>query len=55
MTFMNTEILQAAMSQNVIVAQCPEHSGTMHTARFARKYHKEIFAATYPLYNETNI
>lgn len=46
--------LQAAMSQKVIVAQCPEHSGTMHTVRFARKYGKEIFAAVYPLYNETN-
>ncbi len=46
--------LQAAMSQKVLVAQCPEHSGTMHTVRFAQKYGKEIFAATYPLYNETN-
>lgn len=46
--------LQAAMSQKVIVAQCPEHSGTMHTVRFAQKYGKEILAAAYPLFNETN-
>lgn len=46
--------LQAAISQKVIVAQCPEHSGTMHTVRFTQKYGKKIFAATYPLYNETN-
>lgn len=54
MIFMDTEILQAAMSQKVIVAQCPEHSGTMHTVRFAQKYGKKIFAVTYPIYNETN-
>lgn len=46
--------LQAAISQKVIVAQCPEHSGTMHTVRFTQKYGNKIFAATYPLYNETN-
>ena len=51
MSFMNTESLQAAMSQKVIVAQCPEYSGTMHTVRFAKKYGKKIFAVTYLIYN----
>ena len=32
--------LQAALSHSVILAQCPEHSGSMHTMRFARKYKK---------------
>lgn len=50
----NSKRLQVAMSQKVIVAQCPEHSVTMHTIRFAPKYDKEIFADTYPLYNEIN-
>ena len=29
--------LQAALSEEVIVAECPKHSGTMHTVRFAQK------------------
>ena len=33
--------LQAAMSKAVILAQCPEKSGSLHTMRFARKYGKE--------------
>ncbi|MDE6560934.1 MAG: DNA-protecting protein DprA [Muribaculaceae bacterium] len=39
--------LQAALSDSVILAQCPEHSGSIHTMRFARKYDKTCFAATY--------
>lgn len=39
--------LQAAMSQTVILAQCPEHSGSMHTMRFARKYHKGCLAVDF--------
>lgn len=36
--------LQAALSSEVIVAECPQHSGTMHTVNFARKYGKTIKA-----------
>lgn len=39
--------LQAAMSEKVIVAQCPEHSGTMHTVRFALRYGKSICAVRF--------
>ena len=39
--------LQAALSSEVIVAECPEHSGTMHTVRFAQKYGKTIKAAVF--------
>ena len=39
--------LQAALSESVILAQCPEHSGSLHTMRFARNYGKLCFAATY--------
>lgn len=46
--------LQAALSQSVILAQCPEHSGSMHTMRFARQYHKESLAVAYPRYAEIN-
>ncbi len=44
--------LQAALSQTVIVAQCPESSGTMHTVRFAQKYDKCLLAAPYHVYTE---
>ena len=46
--------LQAAISDTVILAECPEHSGSMHTMRFARKYHKRCLVASYPEYNEKN-
>ncbi len=36
--------LQAALSSEVIVAECPEHSGTMHTVRFAQQYGKVVKA-----------
>lgn len=36
--------LQAALSETIIVAQCPLNSGTMHTVRFGRKYGKKICA-----------
>lgn len=39
--------LQAALSSEVIVAECPEHSGTMHTVNFAQKYGKKIRAVEY--------
>lgn len=46
--------LQAALSAKVVLAQCPEHSGSMHTMRFARKYGKKCYAVAYPRYTETN-
>lgn len=39
--------LQAALSTEVIVAECPEYSGTMHTVNFAQKYGKKIRAVEY--------
>lgn len=39
--------LQAALSNEVVVAECPEHSGTMHTVNFAQKYGKKIRAVEY--------
>lgn len=39
--------LQAALSSEIIVAECPEHSGTMHTVNFAQKYGKKIRAVEY--------
>lgn len=46
--------LQAALSSTVILAECPEQSGSMHTMRFARKYHKRCLVVAYPEYNEQN-
>lgn len=46
--------LQAALSDIVIVAQCPEHSGTMHTVRFAQKYGKKVLAVKFPYSSELN-
>lgn len=46
--------LQAALSEAVILAQCPAHSGSLHTMRFARKYHKPCLAATFPRRTEAN-
>ncbi|MCM1141594.1 MAG: DNA-protecting protein DprA [Muribaculum sp.] len=40
--------LQAALSQTVILAQCPAQSGSLHTMRFARQYRRQCRAATYP-------
>ena len=46
--------LQAALAEEVVVAECPEHSGTMHTVRFAQKYGKTIKAVTFPHICEEN-
>ena len=46
--------LQAALSSTVILAECPEQSGSMHTMRFARKYHKRCLVVSYPEYSEIN-
>lgn len=36
--------LQAALSTDVILAQCPAQSGSLHTMRYARKYHRQSHA-----------
>ncbi len=46
--------LQAALSEMVILAQCPAQSGSMHTMRFARKYGRKSLAATFPLRTPAN-
>jgi DNA processing protein len=46
--------LQAALSEAVILAQCPAQSGSLHTMRFARKYGRESLAATFPRRTEAN-
>lgn len=46
--------LQAALSHSVILAQCPESSGSMKTMNFARKYRKECLAVSFPQRTEAN-
>ena len=46
--------LQAALSDAVVLAECPEQSGSMHAMRFARKYRKQYFEASYPTYSHIN-
>ena len=46
--------LQAALSEMIIVAECPEHSGTMHTVRFAQRYGKAIRAVSFRGNSEMN-
>ena len=46
--------LQAGLSRAVILAECPAHSGSLHTMRFARKYHRESLAAIFPVWNKDN-
>lgn len=46
--------LQAALSEEIVVVECPVHSGTMHTVRFAQKYGKKIKAAIFPYDKEEN-
>ena len=46
--------LQAAMSKAVILAQCPEKSGSLHTMRFARKYGKDSMAVKFPVMTPAN-
>ena len=36
--------LQAALSAELLVIECGTQSGTMHTVRFAERYHRPIFA-----------
>ena len=46
--------LQAALSEAVILAQCPIKSGSLHTMRFTRNYKKESLAVEFPKRTETN-
>ena len=46
--------LQAALSEIVIVAEAPQHSGTMYTVQFAQKYGKQIKAVEFRNVNEQN-
>lgn len=46
--------LQAALSDMVILAQCPERSGSLHTMRFARKYRKQCMAVAFPVLTIAN-
>ena len=49
-----SNIMKAALSNTVILAECPQQSGSMHTMRFARKYHKRCLVVSYPEYNDKN-
>lgn len=51
-TLVRRNRLQAALSQMVVVAQCPRKSGTLYTVDFARKYGKEVFAVEFKYHNE---
>ena len=46
--------LQAAISKAVILAQCPQKSGSLHTMRFARNYKKQSLAVEFPKRTEFN-
>lgn len=46
--------IQAALSDAVILAQCPAKSGSLYTMEFARKYGKLCYVATYPARTPAN-
>lgn len=46
--------LQAALSELVIVAQCPLKSGTIHTVHFAQRYGKSVQAVAFNYWNDFN-
>ena len=46
--------LQAALSDAVILAQCPVQSGSLHTMRFARQYRRRSMAVKFPKRTEAN-
>lgn len=46
--------LQAALSDFVVVAQCPAKSGTLYTVEFALEYGKSVFAVDFGFRNEVN-
>ena len=53
-TLVQRNRLQAALSETVILAQCPAESGSLHTMRFARKYKKKSLAVKYPKRTDAN-
>ena len=53
-TLVQRNRLQSALSEAVILAQCPAESGSLHTMRFARKYRKKSFAVSYTNRTEAN-
>lgn len=46
--------LQAALSDSIILAQCPAQSGSLHTMRYARQYRKKSLAVRFPKKTEAN-
>lgn len=46
--------LQAALSDFVVVAQCPAKSGTLYTVDFALEYGKPVFAVDFGFHDEIN-
>ena len=46
--------LQAALSDFVVVAQCPAKSGTLYTVDFALRYGRPVFAVDFGFYTEIN-
>ena len=44
--------LQAALANPIVVAQCAEHSGTMHAVAYAQKYGKQVLAVPYDYLTE---
>lgn len=46
--------LQSALSQAVILAQCPIKSGSLYTMEFARKHGKQSLAVVFPRRTEAN-
>ena len=46
--------LQAALSESVILAECPIKSGSLHTMRFTRDYKKQSLAVEFPKRTEYN-
>lgn len=46
--------LQAALSDFVVVAQCPVKSGTLYTVDFALEYGKTVFAVDFGFHNGIN-
>ena len=53
-TLVQRNRLQAALSDDVILAQCPAQSGSLHTMRFARQYRKKSLAVKFPKCTEAN-
>ena len=53
-TLVERNRLQAALSDEVLLAQCPTQSGSLHTMRFARQYRKRSFAVKFSKRNEAN-